>query len=70
MSGARVEGERVGCTRIRFTPGAVRPGAYAFEVGTAGAVSAVVKNREKTSEYKKDVMKTFKGGSKPFFLDN
>jgi len=42
ISGACVEGEKVGSARVRFVPGAVRPGSYAFDVGTAGSASLVL----------------------------
>lgn len=42
ISGARVEGDRVGSRDLVFEPGAVQPGDYHFDIGTAGAVSLVL----------------------------
>jgi RNA 3'-terminal phosphate cyclase len=42
VSGAEVRGDRVGSEEIAFTPGPVRPGAYCFDIGTAGATSLVL----------------------------
>ena len=42
VSGARVDGDRVGSQEIAFAPGPVRPGDYCFDVGTAGATSLVL----------------------------
>jgi RNA 3'-terminal phosphate cyclase (ATP) len=42
ICGARVEGAAVGSRDLRFTPGAVHPGRYRFEVGTAGSCSLVL----------------------------
>ncbi len=42
ISGARVNGDRVGSREIRFEPGPVRPGEYLFDIGTAGATSLVL----------------------------
>ncbi|TVP88607.1 MAG: RNA 3'-terminal phosphate cyclase [Thioalkalivibrio sp.] len=39
---ARVEGVRVGAQELRFEPGAVCPGGYDFDIGTAGAVGLVL----------------------------
>ena len=41
ISGAQVEGARVGSLELCFSPGALRPGSYYFDIGTAGAVSLV-----------------------------
>ncbi|HTU01593.1 MAG TPA: RNA 3'-terminal phosphate cyclase [Candidatus Sulfotelmatobacter sp.] len=38
----RLEGAELGAERVAFLPGAVRPGDYRFEVGTAGATSLVL----------------------------
>jgi RNA 3'-terminal phosphate cyclase (ATP) len=37
ISGARCEGAQVGSSELEFWPGAVKPGEYLFEVGTAGS---------------------------------
>jgi RNA 3'-terminal phosphate cyclase (ATP) len=42
VTGAEVEGDRVGSTDLAFRPGPVRAGAYQFEVGTAGSVSLIL----------------------------
>lgn len=42
ISGARVEGDRQGSQELNFIPGPVRPGAYHFDIGTAGATSLVL----------------------------
>lgn len=42
ICGARVEGDRVGSLQFSFAPGAVRPGRYHFDIGTAGATSLVL----------------------------
>ncbi len=42
ISGARVEGDRLDSTELRFQPSTVRGGAYRFDIGTAGATSLVL----------------------------
>ncbi len=42
VSGARVEGDAVGSSRVRFEPGAVRAGDYVFRIGTAGSATLVL----------------------------
>ncbi|PKO21008.1 MAG: RNA 3'-phosphate cyclase [Chloroflexi bacterium HGW-Chloroflexi-1] len=42
ISGAEVEGAHLGASELRFQPGAVRPGDYRFDIGTAGAASLVL----------------------------
>ncbi len=42
ISGARVEGARVGSMELVFEPRGIRPGVYRFDVGTAGSVSLVL----------------------------
>ena len=42
ICGAKIEGAAVGSRALRFVPGAVRPGRYRFEVGTAGSSSLVL----------------------------
>lgn len=42
ICGATVEGDALGSTELRFTPGAIRPGAYRFDVGTAGSLGLVL----------------------------
>ncbi len=41
ISQAEVEGARIGSLYLRFVPGKIRPGAYTFEIGTAGATGLV-----------------------------
>jgi RNA 3'-terminal phosphate cyclase (ATP) len=41
IGGASVEGALLGSREITFRPGAVRPGAYRFAVGTAGSAALV-----------------------------
>ncbi|HMP52217.1 MAG TPA: RNA 3'-terminal phosphate cyclase [Candidatus Melainabacteria bacterium] len=41
MTGARVEGDRIGSLSITFEPGSVASGDYYFDVGTAGSTSLV-----------------------------
>jgi len=41
VSGARVVGDAVGSTELRFEPGATRGGDYRFAVGTAGSATLV-----------------------------
>lgn len=41
VSSAEVEGAAPGSTSLSFRPGAVRPGTYAFRVGTAGSTCLV-----------------------------
>ena len=41
ISGAEVEGAKVGARRLRFVPGPVRPGSYRFSIGTAGSGTMV-----------------------------
>ncbi|MBC8050649.1 MAG: RNA 3'-terminal phosphate cyclase, partial [Chitinophagales bacterium] len=42
ISGARVEGAEVGSSRLTFTPGAVKAGDYAFNIGSAGSTTLVL----------------------------
>jgi len=42
MSGARVKGAAVGAAEIEFTPGAMRPGHYSLDIGTAGSVTLLM----------------------------
>jgi RNA 3'-terminal phosphate cyclase (ATP) len=42
VCGARVSGADVGAREISFEPGALRSGAYRFDVGTAGATALVL----------------------------
>lgn len=42
VTGAEVEGLKIGSTRIIFIPKEISPGDYQFEVGTAGSVSLVL----------------------------
>ncbi|MEW6358093.1 MAG: RNA 3'-terminal phosphate cyclase [Planctomycetota bacterium] len=42
ISGASVNGDRVGSSQISFEPGPTRPGDYRFDIGTAGATSLVL----------------------------
>ncbi len=42
MSSARVEGARVGSTRIKFSPGALMGGTYEVDVGTAGSITLIL----------------------------
>jgi RNA 3'-terminal phosphate cyclase (ATP) len=42
ISGARLEGDRIGSQSLRFVAGAARPGCYRFDIGTAGATGLVL----------------------------
>lgn len=42
IADSRAEGAEVGATALTFAPGAVRPGRWRFEIGTAGAVSLLL----------------------------
>ncbi len=42
IGAAQVEGASLGSTSLTFTPGRVRPGEYAFSVGTAGSAMLVL----------------------------
>ncbi len=42
ITGARVEGARVGSMEVYFEPGRIRGGRYYFDVGTAGSISLVL----------------------------
>jgi RNA 3'-terminal phosphate cyclase (ATP) len=42
VSQARVEGDRIGSTRISFVPGAIRAGSYHWAIGTAGSATLVL----------------------------
>lgn len=42
VSRAQVEGDRIGSQELYFSPGAVAPGSYHFDIGTAGATSLVL----------------------------
>ena len=41
ISGAKMQGADLSSRRLSFCPGAVRPGRYRFDIGTAGSVSLV-----------------------------
>lgn len=42
ISEAKIEGGEIGSKSLVFTPGSVRPGDYAFQVGTAGSATLVL----------------------------
>ena len=42
VSGADLEGAAIGSTRLTFSPGPVRAGAYVFRIGTAGSTTLVL----------------------------
>ncbi|MFZ7125150.1 MAG: RNA 3'-terminal phosphate cyclase [Desulfobacterales bacterium] len=42
ISGAEIRGDRLGSIALSFKPGSIRPGRYAFDVGTAGSVILVL----------------------------
>ncbi len=42
MSNARVEGLRVGSTRIKFSPGRIKGGEFRVDVGTAGSITLLL----------------------------
>lgn len=42
ISGASVDGTKIGSPRITFHPGDIKPGSYHFDIGTAGAASLVL----------------------------
>jgi RNA 3'-terminal phosphate cyclase (ATP) len=42
ISGAMVEGDKIDSRELRFQPGPVRSGEYAFDIGTAGATPLVL----------------------------
>jgi RNA 3'-terminal phosphate cyclase (ATP) len=42
VSGADVEGADIGSTALTFHPGKVRPGEYAYGIGTAGSTTLVL----------------------------
>jgi RNA 3'-terminal phosphate cyclase (ATP) len=42
ISGAELGGAEIGSTALTFRPGAVKPGEYAFSVGTAGSTTLVL----------------------------
>ncbi len=42
LSGARVEGARLGSTELTFYPGRVRGGEFTFDIGTAGSVTLLL----------------------------
>ena len=42
ISSARVEGDRIGSQELYFSPAAVVPGSYHFDIGTAGSTSLVL----------------------------
>lgn len=42
VCGARVVGDTLGSQELEFVPGAVMPGDYAFDIGTAGSTSLVL----------------------------
>ncbi|MDE3136942.1 MAG: RNA 3'-terminal phosphate cyclase [Acidobacteriota bacterium] len=42
ISGARVEGAKLGSGALLFEPQEIRPGAYSFDIGTAGSTSLVL----------------------------
>lgn len=42
VSGARVEGLRLGSTELTFLPGGLRGGRFRFDIGTAGSITLVL----------------------------
>lgn len=42
ISGAEMSGDKLGSRELRFTPAAVRPGNYRFDIGTAGSTTLVL----------------------------
>jgi hypothetical protein len=46
VAGARVVGDAIGSRELAFEPGEVRPGRYAFAVGTAGSATLVFQTVE------------------------
>jgi RNA 3'-terminal phosphate cyclase (ATP) len=42
ISNARVEGDRIGSQELYFSPAAVVPGSYHFDIGTAGSTALVL----------------------------
>ena len=42
ICGAKVDGAVTGSTSLHFVPGAVKPGAYTFSIGTAGSTTLVL----------------------------
>jgi RNA 3'-phosphate cyclase len=42
MSGARVEGARIGAEEIEFWPGRLTPGDYFLDIGTAGSITLLL----------------------------
>ncbi len=42
ICGAKVDGAEVGSTRLRFEPGSLKAGEYAFNIGSAGSTSLVL----------------------------
>lgn len=42
IGGARVDGNRVGSTSLRFEPSGIYPGEHHFDIGTAGSTSLVL----------------------------
>lgn len=42
LCGAVVEGDELGATSLRFTPGALRGGDFQFDVGSAGSTTLVL----------------------------
>lgn len=44
VTGAEVEGDRIGSSELAFRPGPVSAGSYQFDVGTAGAVSLILQS--------------------------
>lgn len=44
VTGARVAGAEPGSTEVVFEPGEARPGAYAFDIGTAGSTSLLAQS--------------------------
>lgn len=44
IAAADVDGDAIGSTEVRLVPGAVRTGAYRFDIGTAGSVSLLLQS--------------------------
>lgn len=42
ICGAKADGAEVGSTRLRFEPGSLKAGEYAFNIGSAGSTSLVL----------------------------
>ncbi|MBI5253671.1 MAG: RNA 3'-terminal phosphate cyclase [Euryarchaeota archaeon] len=56
ITNAEVSGTEIGSTEVKFSPGAIKSGSYAIDVGTAGSISLVLQTLLLPCAFAKDVI--------------